>query len=491
MFRSVFPISDFSGTSMLEFVRYEFEPPKYDVDECRQRGMTFAAPLKVTLRLIVFDIDEETGAKSVKDIKEQDVYMGDIPLMTMNGTFIVNGTERVIVSQMHRSPGVFFDHDKGKTHSSGKLLFAARVIPYRGSWLDIEFDAKDIVFARIDRRRKIPVTSLMFALGLDGEQILSTFYKKILYKRTKEGWRVPFDADRFRGYSTVNDLIDADTGKVVLEAGKKLTVRAARQLQEKGLKALRMSDEELVGNYLAEDLVNPKTGEIYAEAGEEITEKLLKALNEQGYKELPVLDIDHVNVGAYIRNTLHADKNMTREDALFDIYRVMRPGEPPTLELRADHVPVAVLRLRALRPLRGRPRQDEHAPRARCARHPSHAAQGRHPRRHQDAGGPARRQGRDRRHRPSRQPPCALGRRAHGEPVPHRPAPHGARDQGAHVERRYRHRHAAGPDQREACRGCRARILRLLAAVAVHGPDQPAVARSPTSAACRRLARAV
>jgi DNA-directed RNA polymerase subunit beta len=332
VFRSVFPISDFSGTSMLEFVRYEFEPPKYDVDECRQRGMTFAAPLKVTLRLIVFDIDEETGAKSVKDIKEQDVYMGDIPLMTMNGTFIVNGTERVIVSQMHRSPGVFFDHDKGKTHSSGKLLFAARVIPYRGSWLDIEFDAKDIVYARIDRRRKIPVTSLMFALGLDGEAILTTFYKKILYKRTKEGWRVPFDANRFRGYSTTSDLIDADTGKVVLEAGKKLTVRAARQLQEKGLKALRMSDEELVGNYVAEDLVNPKTGEIYAEAGEEITDKLLKALNEQGYKELPLLDIDHVNVGAYIRNTLSADKNMTREDALFDIYRVMRPGEPPTLE---------------------------------------------------------------------------------------------------------------------------------------------------------------
>src|ERR1700682_5495168 len=332
VFRSVFPISDFSGTSMLEFVRYEFEPPKYDVDECRQRGMTYAAPLKVTLRLIVFDIDEETGAKSVKDIKEQDVYMGDIPLMTMNGTFVVNGTERVIVSQMHRSPGVFFDHDKGKTHSSGKLLFAARVIPYRGSWLDIEFDAKDIVFARIDRRRKIPWPSLMFALGLDGETILSTFYKKISYKRTKDGWRVPFDATRFRGYSTINDLIDADTGKVVLEAGKKLTVRGARQMQEKGLKALRLSDEELVGNYLAEDLVNPKTGEIYAEAGEEITEKSLKALNEQGYKELPLLDIDHVNVGAYIRNTLHADKNMTREDALFDIYRVMRPGEPPTID---------------------------------------------------------------------------------------------------------------------------------------------------------------
>ena len=332
VFRSVFPITDFSNTASLEFVRYEFEQPKYDVEECRQRDMTFAAPLKVTLRLIVFEVDEDTGARSVKDIKEQDVYMGDMPFMTSNGTFIVNGTERVIVSQMHRSPGVFFDHDKGKTHSSGKLLFAARVIPYRGSWLDIEFDAKDIVFARIDRRRKIPVTSLMFALGLDGEEILSTFYKKLTYKRTKDGWRVPFDANRFRGYSTSTDLIDADTGKVVLEAGKKLTVRAARQLQEKGLKALRMTDEDLVGMYLAEDLVNPKTGEIYAEAGDEITDKLLKALNEQGYKELPLLDIDHVNVGPYIRNTLAADKNMTREDALFDIYRVMRPGEPPTLE---------------------------------------------------------------------------------------------------------------------------------------------------------------
>src|SRR3979490_2631446 len=249
VFRSVFPISDFSNKAMLEFVKYEFEGPKYDVDECRQRGMTFAAPLKVTLRLLVFDVDEETGARSVKDIKEQDVYMGDMPLMTSNGTFIVNGTERVIVSQMHRSPGVFFDHDKGKTHSSGKLLFAARVIPYRGSWLDIEFDAKDIVFARIDRRRKIPVTSLLYALGLDSEEILSTFYKHVTYKRAKEGWRVPFDANRLKGYKAINDLIDADSGKVVLEAGKKLTVRGARQLQDKGLKALRLSDEELVGNY--------------------------------------------------------------------------------------------------------------------------------------------------------------------------------------------------------------------------------------------------
>ncbi|QFU16828.1 DNA-directed RNA polymerase subunit beta [Microvirga thermotolerans] len=332
VFKSVFPISDFSNTALLEFVKYTFEPPKYDVDECRQRGMTFAAPLKVTLRLIVFDVDPDTGARSVKDIKEQDVYMGDMPLMTDNGTFIVNGTERVIVSQMHRSPGVFFDHDKGKTHSSGKLLFAARIIPYRGSWLDIEFDAKDIVYARIDRKRKIPVTSLLYALGLDSEEILNTFYSRLIYKRSKDGWTVPFDPERMKGFKASVDLIDAKTGEVVLEAGKKLTARAARQLAEKGLEALRATDEDLYGQYIAEDLVNPSTGEIYAEAGEEITEKLLKNLEEAGFDEIPVLDIDHVTVGPYIRNTLAIDKNSSREDALFDIYRVMRPGEPPILE---------------------------------------------------------------------------------------------------------------------------------------------------------------
>ena len=332
VFKSVFPISDFSGASLLEFVKYEFEAPKYDVDECRQRGMTFAAPLKVTLRLIVFDVDPDTGAKSVKDIKEQDVYMGDMPFMTMNGTFVVNGTERVIVSQMHRSPGVFFDHDKGKSHSSGKLLFAGRIIPYRGSWLDIEFDAKDIVYARIDRRRKIPVTSLLFALGLDGEEILSTFYKKLAYTRQGKEWRMPFDPERLKGTKATIDLIDADTGDVAIEAGKKLTARAARQLVERGVKALRVADEDLYGQYLAEDLFDPSTGEIFAEAGDEITVKTLPQLLELGFEELPILDIDHINIGPYIRNTLAVDKNSSREEALFDIYRVMRPGEPPTVE---------------------------------------------------------------------------------------------------------------------------------------------------------------
>jgi DNA-directed RNA polymerase subunit beta len=332
VFKSVFPITDFSGAAMLEFVSYEFEPPKFDVDECRQRDLTYAAPLKVTLRLIVFDIDEDTGSKSIKDIKEQSVYMGDMPLMTNNGTFIVNGTERVIVSQMHRSPGVFFDHDKGKSHSSGKLLFAARVIPYRGSWLDIEFDAKDIVYARIDRRRKIPASSLLMALGMDGEEILSTFYTKSNYQRDGKGWRVPFNAETLKNTKTLSDLIDADSGEVVVESGKKLTPRLLRQLSDKGLKALRATDEDLYGNYLAEDIVNPATGEIYLEAGDELDEKTLKVVIDTGFDEIPVLDIDHINVGAYIRNTLAVDKNENRQDALFDIYRVMRPGEPPTME---------------------------------------------------------------------------------------------------------------------------------------------------------------
>ncbi|OEO29467.1 DNA-directed RNA polymerase subunit beta [Devosia insulae DS-56] len=332
VFRSVFPITDFSNTASLEFVKYEFEQPKYDVDECRQRDMTFAAPLKVTLRLIVFEVDEETGARSVKDIKEQDVYMGDMPFMTMNGTFIVNGTERVIVSQMHRSPGVFFDHDKGKTHSSGKLLFAARIIPYRGSWLDIEFDAKDIVFARIDRRRKIPVTSLLKALGMDAEEILDTYYDTLQFEKTKTGWQKPFDADKMKNAKPTFDLIDAKTGDVVHEGGKKLTPRQTKKLAENGLTHLAVVEEDLYGQFIAQDLVNLKTGEIFAEAGDEIDEKLLNKLKDAGFDALPILDIDHVNVGAYLRNTLAVDKNESREDALFDIYRVMRPGEPPTVE---------------------------------------------------------------------------------------------------------------------------------------------------------------
>ncbi len=332
VFKSVFPITDFSGQAVIEFVRYEFEQPKFDVDECQQRGMTFAAPFKVTLRLIVFEIDPDTQAKSVKDIKEQDVYMGDIPLMTSNGTFVVNGTERVIVSQMHRSPGVFFDHDKGKSHSSGKLLFAARIIPYRGSWLDFEFDPKDIVFARIDRRRKLAITTLLYALGMKSEEILHQFYNSVEYAHTKDGWKTPFVVDRYKGIKPTVDLIDAKTKAVVVEAGKKITPRLAKKIADDGTKELLVRDEDLFGRYLADELVNGATGEIYAEAGDEIDEKVLESLKESGFNKLNLLDIDHINNGAYIRNTLKADKVESYEQALIEIYRVMRPGEPPTRE---------------------------------------------------------------------------------------------------------------------------------------------------------------
>ena len=355
VFKSVFPIDDFAGRGRLEFVYYELEEPKYDVEECIQRGLNFAAPLKVILRLIVWDLDEDTGARSIRDIKEQPVYMGDMPLMTDNGTFIINGTERVIVSQMHRSPGVFFDHDKGKTHSSGKYLFAARVIPYRGSWLDFEFDSKDLVYVRIDRKRKLPVTTLLYALdsvytealrsareakgepielneikGMDAEEILSIFYGQVVFTNTPKGWARPFDPEAFRGIKLMEPLVDAQTGEVVAEAEAKLTSRAARKIAEKTSEVL-VGRADLLGRFVAVDLVNEETGEIYAEAGEELAEARLAALEAAGITRLPTLAIDQTT-GPWIRNTLAVDKNTGRDDALIDIYRVMRPGEPPTPE---------------------------------------------------------------------------------------------------------------------------------------------------------------
>ena len=357
VFSSVFPIRDFAGRAEIDFVKYELEEPKYDVEECQQRGMTYAAPLRVTLRLSTFDIDEATGLRSIRDIKEQDVYMVDMPLMTENGTFVVNGTERVIVSQMHRSPGVFFDHDQGKTHSSGKYLFAARVIPYRGSWLDFEFDAKDLVYVRIDRRRKLPVTTFLMALdnedsakyrerqikagkpvdvtkiqGMSKEDILHAFYGIVSYEKTKDGWKTEYVADRYRGIKLKHDLVDAKGGKVKVPAGTKITARQARKLEEEGLKEVLIQTEELVGAYIARNVIDDKTGEVTFEAGDEIDSKSLDKVEKLGLKTLEILAIDHINVGAYIRNTLAADKCRSREDALVDIYRVMRPGEPPTLE---------------------------------------------------------------------------------------------------------------------------------------------------------------
>ncbi|MCX7676597.1 MAG: DNA-directed RNA polymerase subunit beta, partial [Alteraurantiacibacter sp.] len=330
--RSVFPIRDFAGTAELDFVHYELEDPKYDVTECRQRGITYAAPMKVTLRLIVFEVDNETETRSVLDIKEQDVYMGDMPLMTENGTFIINGTERVIVSQMHRSPGVLFDHDRGKTHSSGKFLFAARVIPYRGSWLDFEFDAKDIVNVRIDRKRKLPVTSLLFALGLNAEEILAYFYETVTWKRAAGGWEIPYHAESWRGAKPSFALVNAETGEEVFPAGQKISPRAANKAEKDGLKTLLIPTEEIFGRYAANDLIDESTGRIYIEAGDEVTPENLEKLDAAGIDRLVLLDIDHVNTGPWIRNTLQADKAENRDEGLEAIYKVMRPGEPPTKE---------------------------------------------------------------------------------------------------------------------------------------------------------------
>ncbi|MBI1341147.1 DNA-directed RNA polymerase subunit beta [bacterium] len=333
VFKSVFPIKDFSDRATLEYISYEFEPPKFDVQECMQRDLNYAAPLKVKLRLIVFETEEETGSKSVKDIKEQDVYLGDIPLMTDKGTFIINGTERVIVSQMHRSPGVFFDHDKGKTHASGKLLFAARVIPYRGSWLDFEFDAKDILHVRIDRKRKLTATTLLQALGKDAEGILGSFYNMVAFRLEKAGWVTSYSADRWKGVRPEFDLVGNHDGKVVFPAGKKITPVRAKRAEADGVEEILVPSTFLVGRFIAEDIVNAETGEIYVEAGDELTEESIATLRDAGVKLINVLDTDGDNArGPWLRNTLKADKAEGRGEALADIYRVMRPGEPPTLE---------------------------------------------------------------------------------------------------------------------------------------------------------------
>ncbi len=333
--KSVFPINDFAETATLEFVSYDFDKPKFDVEECRQRDINYAAPMRATLRLITWIVDEDTGSREIRDIKEQEVFMGDIPLMTENGTFVINGTERVIVSQMHRSPGVFFNHDGGKTHSSGKLLFSARVIPYRGSWLDFEFDPKDLVNTRIDRRRKLPVTSLLRALGLGTEDILDTYYETVNIKKGKSGWVAPYNPIHYRGIKLINDMIDGKTGKVVVKAGEKITPRKAKKILEDGTETVLLKDEEVTGRFLARNLVN-KDGEVLADAGAELTEALLNILTDGGIKELPTLNIDNITVGPYLRNTLSADKNTTKDEALIDIYKVMRPGEPTTPEAAGE-----------------------------------------------------------------------------------------------------------------------------------------------------------
>jgi DNA-directed RNA polymerase subunit beta len=330
VFRSIFPVSDYDGRATIEYVKYELDKPKYDDEESIQRGVNFAAPIRVTLRLIVWDIDEEADTKEIKGIKEQDVYAGEIPLMTSSGTFIINGAERVIVSQMHRSPGVFYDHDSGKTHSSGKYLYSARVIPYRGSWLDLEFDAKDILFFRIDRKRKLYITTLIRALGYDKMGILNEFYNVLSFKKHKSGWKTILNASKFKGVKIFKDIVDAKTGEVIIASGTKVTPRLIQKLSAQEALEYIIDSDDIIGSYIATDLVDQDTGEIILEAGDEITLDALKQIDEIKLKEIKVLDIDYINVGPYIRNTMVLDRNQSKEDALADIYRVLRPGEPST-----------------------------------------------------------------------------------------------------------------------------------------------------------------
>lgn len=335
VFNSIFPIEALGGIATLEYVKYSFDAPKYDVEECKHRGLSFSAPLKVTLRLIVWDIDQDSGIKEIKGIKEQEVYMGDIPLMTKNGTFVINGTERVVVSQMHKSPGAFFDHDSGKTHASGKYIYSARIIPYRGSWLDIEFDVKDHISFRIDRKRKLYITTLLRALGLSSKEMLNFYYDSNLYKYTKNGWVCSFDHSKILAHKITEDLIDADTGSVILQSGQKITPRMAKKFAQDGLKNVSVTSGSMVGKYLSSDLLDAHTGEVFAVTGQMVTEELISEMLDKKVHDLHLLITDG-STGPYIINTLTADKVHSQNEALVEIYKVLRPGEIPTVEASSN-----------------------------------------------------------------------------------------------------------------------------------------------------------
>jgi len=326
---SVFPIVSYSRNAALEYVSYKLGNAPFNVRECKLRGMTYAAPLRVKVRLVIYDKESSAKQKPVKYIKEQEVYMGDLPLMTDTGTFVINGTERVIVSQLHRSPGVFFDHDKGKTHSSGKLLFSARVIPYRGSWLDFEFDPKDGIYARIDRRRKLPVTVLLRALGMDNEEILDTFFETSNVSLLKDGAKLKLIPERLRGESAMFDIADKK-GEVIIASGKRITARHVKLMEKAGLKALQVPDDYLMGKIISHSIIDKESGEVLADANAEVTEELLLQLREAGVKKFEVLHVNDLDQGPYISNTLRIDSTTNELEALVEIYRMMRPGEPPT-----------------------------------------------------------------------------------------------------------------------------------------------------------------
>ncbi|HEY5717154.1 MAG TPA: DNA-directed RNA polymerase subunit beta [Motiliproteus sp.] len=328
-FNSVFPIVSYSGNAALEYVGYRLGEPAFDVKECTLRGVTYAAPLRVKVRLIIYDRDSST--KAVKDIKEQEVYMGEMPLMTENGTFVINGTERVIVSQLHRSPGVFFDHDKGKTHSSGKLLYSARIIPYRGSWLDFEFDPKDLVFVRIDRRRKLPASILLRALGMSTQEVLETFFDTDSYQIADGTFKLALVASRLRGETASFDLKDG-AGNVIVEEGRRITARHIRDLEKANVTELEVPREYLVGKVVGKDLPHPATGELIAEANDELTQEMLDKIIDAGMTSLETLYFNDLDCGPFMSDTLRNDPTRNQLEALVEIYRMMRPGEPPTKE---------------------------------------------------------------------------------------------------------------------------------------------------------------
>jgi DNA-directed RNA polymerase subunit beta len=333
VFKSVFPIKDFSETSSLEFVSYTLDKPKYDVDECRQRGMTYAAPIKVVVRLVVWDTNEETGSQSIRDVKEQEVFFGEIPLMTENGTFIINGTERVVVSQLHRSPGVFYDHDKGKTHSSGKLLYSARIIPYRGSWLDFEFDPKDLLYVRIDRRRKLHATVLLRALGYSTEELLNYYYDtETVYLEAQKKYAKSVEYDLLPGQRASRDIRHPDSREILVKKNRKFTKLAIKKLQDSKIDRLAVEASDLVGKVAATDVIDEQTGEVILQCNEEVTESKLDELRDHNIAQFKILFIDHLNVGSYLRDTLIADKLQSSDEAIMEIYRRLRPGDPPTLE---------------------------------------------------------------------------------------------------------------------------------------------------------------
>src|SRR5438132_992639 len=332
VFKSVFPIKDFNETASLEFVSYSLGEPKYDVEECHQRGMTFAAPLKVTVQLVLWDVDQQTGSRSIKNVKEQEVYFGEIPLMTTNGTFMVNGTERVIVSQLHRSPGVFFEHDKGKTHASGKLLYSARVIPYRGSWVDLEFDPRDILYVRIDRRRKFHATVLLRALGMTTEDLLNYYYKSdaVVFDGRKPA--LVFNANHLLGGKVSADVRDPKKNEPIVKKGKKCTRPVLRQMAAARVKQIPIGWEDILGRIASHDIVEPQTNEVLVECNQEITQEKLDLIREKGIPQIDVLFIDESSVGPYLRNTLLQDRIRSPQDAVLEIYRRLRPGDPPTVE---------------------------------------------------------------------------------------------------------------------------------------------------------------